>query len=171
MTMKIWKNYFLSFCNRIEKFLSNPVIVLYFCAIVVVVGSFGIWYNLFDYSKSFLSFMVDTLTISNLSVYSISILAGAMAHFMLAKKERGRGLKIFTFSIFIFGLLAAIVSLSKNGWYFGYVSLFLTYLLWVLVYVDDDVIGTNLDVNPNSPKGGDNPAGATLGGSLAGYNA
>jgi hypothetical protein len=169
--MRTWTLYYSALILRLSEFVKNPVIVLYFLAIVVVVGSFGIWYNLFNYPKHFTCFLVEATTISNLSVYSISILTGAMANFMLDRRERGRGLKIFAFSLFIFGLLSSTVSLTTSGWLLAYAGVFFTYLLWILVYVDDNVIGNNIpNVNPNDPVGGDNPAGVDLPGNVDGYN-
>lgn len=169
--MITWKHYAKALRIRLQEFGRNPVIVLYFLAIVVVVGSFGIWYNLFGYTKHFACFLIEDTTISNLSVYSISILTGAMANFMLDKRERGRGLKIFVFSLFIFGLLSSTVSLTTSGWLMAYAGVFFTYFLWILVYVDDSIIGNDIpNVNPNNPVGGDNPAGVDLPGTVDGYN-
>lgn len=158
-----WKQNYSYFITRFKGFFENPVIVIYFICIVVFVGSFGVWYSYFDNNNCFTSFLVDKGTLTNLSTYVISILAATMAHFLLNKKQRGNGFKIFSFSLFLLGFISAVISLVKFNFIFGYFGLFLTYLLWIIVFADDETLSLEYGSNP---VGGDRPELQTIPGSI-----
>lgn len=163
--MNNWKKYFDFFKDRIKAFFINPIIVIYFFCIVIVVGSFGVWYPVFDFNFCLGNFLTDNSTLTNLSTYVISILAATMAHFLLNEKERGRGFKIFSFSLFLLGFISAVISLIKFNWLFGYLGLFLTYILWMIVFADDETLGLEKD----NASGGPDPDKQKLPGTLANF--
>lgn len=158
--------YLNALAHRIRSFIANPVTVLYFVCIIVIIGGFGVWYSAFDYPYCISSFLVDGSTLSSLAIYSISILSGAMAQFLLTPRNGSRGLKIFTFSVFLMGFISALVSITKAIWPFGYLSLLLTWLLWITVYVEDPTIGGDLAGEAADAVGGPDPDIQELPGNL-----
>ena len=167
--MNTWKGYLQSLQERFVGFFENPIIVVYFACIVFAVGSFGVWYPAFDFDYCSGNFFTSIPTLTNLSTYVISILAATMADFLLGKKERSNGFKIVAFSIFIFAFIAAVMSLIKFVWILGYLGLILTYILWVIVFVDDDSMVSEMD--PNAASGGKDPEKQMLPGNLSDFKA
>lgn len=163
--MNNWNKYLTVLFERLYGFIVNPVIVIYFVCIVVIVGSFGVWYSAFDFPYCSANFFTDNSTITNLATYIISILAATMAHFLLSKKKRGTGFKIFSFSLFLLGFISAVISLIKFNWVFGYLSLVLTYILWMIVFSDDETLQSDDD----NASGGRNPDRQNLPGTLANF--
>lgn len=164
--MKSWANHIIYLWDRIKSFFLNPVIVMYFLCIVIMVGSFGVWYPYFDDDICKKNFFTSNGTLTNLSTYIISILAATMANFLLSEKPRGRGFKIFSFSTFILAFISAVMALIHFNSYFGYTGLFLTSLLWIIVFADDESLGGQSDDNAN---GGANPAQQIILGDLGGF--
>lgn len=152
--MEQWEKYIKAFLNSILDFLKNPIIVVYFISIVVIIGGFGVWYNWFDYNPKDDCPFWDYNNLGNLATYSISMIAATMADFLLSKKENGKGIKIFSFSLFLLSFISSIIAMVKYKYIFGLVGLGIAYLLWIIVYSNDD--SKRPDTTPN-PNGGINP--------------
>lgn len=167
--MDIWKEYLISFFVRLGDFLKNPIIVLYFISIVLIVGSFGVWYPYFETTDHPTNFFIAEGTLKNLATYVIALLAATMADFLLSKVERSKGLKIFAFSIFLLALIAAVLALTKHLPLFGYLGLSLTYLLWIVVFADDETKGLESGGNGKTASGGEEPDKQELPGSLTNF--
>lgn len=164
--MENWNSFFkINFLDKAKSFFNKPLVVTYFFTIVVIVGSFGVWYNSFDFRSCYNNFFVDNETLTNLATYTISILATTMATVLLSKKVQTNSFKIFSFAIFILAFLSAVISLVKFNWVFGYCGLILTYILWMIVYSDDE----SLSDNPNAPTGGANPEAQIIPGDISSF--
>ncbi len=164
--MYSWSKYINTLLSRLKSFINNPTVVIYFVSIVAIVGSFGVWYPIFDYQNCNNSFWFEPTTLTNLSTYTISILAATMADFLLGNRERGKAFKIFVFSLFIVAFLSSIISLIKFKGLFGILGVVLTYFLWVIVFADDGSKGGDEIKDPKVSSGGSAPDKVELQGTL-----
>lgn len=166
--IKKWPIFLGDAKEAFSKVLMNPIIVIYFLSVVVLVGSFGVWINFIGSDDCFTKLIFDKNIIETLSTYLISILAGTMASFLISKRDKSVNIKILSFSSFIMAFIFCLAAIMRSNLYLVLSGLVLTYIHWIFVYSEDELMNDN-DNDSKSAVGGSNPGHENILGDLGGF--
>lgn len=152
--------------RRIKLIRSNHFFYIYSLMIIVLAGTFGIWYVIFSSGESLVTRLLNNMNTINFISFSVPLLATTVFDKFMTEKAEGqceidsipiqRWLKLG--SIFIFFVIAVFYGLGAvSGSFFSFWSFSawtLSLFYWALANIENPNYSMNID--PKSSSGGSN---------------
>lgn len=136
-----WNNFYDFIKKRINEPLKSPRFIFYFIFIIVILGSMGVFYELYSisngcpYSKHW-----DSVVINIANVFLAYIAASSVELILLNEEETRfkevnlKDVQMFGVSVLILGFILWILSILYKDKYFSFIfsgfGLLLAYFLW-----------------------------------------
>ena len=161
-----WNEFGEGCYRRFENFISHPILCFYFLIIVIIIGSSGVWLPFITEDICSPSFNIEGTLSIGLATYCIALLSASMADNLLSS-ENLKTFRFFIFSLFLLAISLAYVTVIKKDGVIGSITCFITLIIWVLNYGNDEAKKDNKLSDPNSVVGG--PAENELQGDMEGF--
>ncbi len=136
-----WKNFFGFINKRIKDPFKSPRFILYFVFIIMVLGSMGIFYELYTIENGCLYFKHWGSVVINMANISLAYIAASSVELILLNEDETKfkevnlkDVQMFGVSVLILGFILWILSVLYRdelvSFIFSGLGLFLAYFLW-----------------------------------------